>query len=56
MLLSQDSKMDPRRLKFMSLWIVAAHFVDLYWLVMPTHAKEFSLGWIELGFPLVPSE
>ena len=53
MLLSQDSKMDPRRLKFMSLWIVAAHFVDLYWLVMPTHTKEFSLGWIELGFPLV---
>jgi len=53
LLLSQDSKMDPRRLKFMSLWIVAAHFVDLYWLVMPTHAKDFSLGWIELGFPLV---
>jgi len=20
---------------------------------MPTHAKDFSLGWIELGFPLV---
>ena len=53
MLLSQDSKMDTRRLKFMSLWIVAAHFVDLYWLVMPTYTKEFSLGWIELAFPLV---
>ena len=52
-LLSQDSKMDPRRLKFMSLWIVAAHFVDLYWLIMPTYTKEFAIGWIELGFPLV---
>jgi hypothetical protein len=51
-LLSQDSKMDPRRLKFISLWIVAAHFMDLYWLVMPTHSKDFTIGWIELAFPL----
>ncbi len=53
MLLSQDSKMDPRRLKFMSLWIVAAHFVDLFWLVMPTHSEHVTIGWIELAFPVV---
>lgn len=53
-LLSQPSKMDPKRLKVMSLWILFAHFYDLYWLVMPTFGKgEFVFGWIEIGFPLL---
>lgn len=53
-LLSQPSKMNPKRLKFMSLWILFAHFYDLYWLIMPTYSKEgFVLGWMELGFPIL---
>lgn len=52
-LLPQDAKMDPRRLKFMAVWILAAHLLDLYWLVMPTFAPEVTVGWMELGFPLV---
>lgn len=52
-LLSQDSKMDPKRLKFMSLWILGAHLADLYWLVMPTHSKTFSLHWVDFVFPVV---
>lgn len=52
LLLSQESKMDLKRLKFVALWILFAHFVDLYWLVMPTHSPSFSIGWMELAFPL----
>lgn len=52
-LLSQPSKMDPKRLKIMSIWILFAHYVDIYWLVMPSHYKSFTFGWIEFGFPLV---
>ncbi len=52
-LLSQPSKMDAKRLKIMSIWILFAHYLDLYWLVMPTHFKSFTFGWIELGFPIL---
>ncbi len=50
-LLSQPAKMDPKRLKFMSLWILFAHYFDLYWISMPTYSEfAFMPGWIELGF------
>ena len=52
-LLPQEAKMDTRRLKIMAVWLLAAHFVDLFWLVMPTHSESLSLSWTELGFPLV---
>ncbi len=52
-LLSQQSKSNLSRLKFMSLWIIAMHYVDLYWLVMPSLYKEVSFGWIELSFILL---
>ncbi|MBM4174989.1 MAG: quinol:cytochrome C oxidoreductase [Ignavibacteria bacterium] len=51
-LLSQSSKMDTKRLKVMSLWILFAHYLDIFWLVMPSHYKSFSFSWIEFGFPL----
>lgn len=54
LLLSQPSKSNLGRLKFMGIWIVFAHFYDLYWLVMPTFSKTGAiLGWTELGFPLL---
>lgn len=52
-LLPQEAKMDPRRLKFMALWILGAHMLDLYWLVMPTYDASVTMGWQELGIPLV---
>ncbi len=53
-LLSQPSKMNPKRLLVMSLWILFAHIYDLYWLTMPTLSSEsLTFGWMELGFPLV---
>lgn len=50
-LLSQPAKMDPKRLKIISAWILFAHFIDIYWLVMPNFgAYYFSL--IDLVVPL----
>ncbi|HAB52469.1 MAG: quinol:cytochrome C oxidoreductase [Ignavibacteria bacterium RIFOXYB2_FULL_35_12] len=51
-LLSQPAKMDPKRLKFISVWILFAHFIDLYWLVMPNvNGYYFSL--IDIVVPLI---
>jgi len=53
-LLSQPSKMNPRRLLFMSVWILFAHIYDLYWIIMPTMSKEgVSFNWFEIGYPLL---
>lgn len=49
-LLPQPAKMDPKRLKFISLWILFAHYYDLFWIVMPTYSKDyFVFGWIEIS-------
>lgn len=34
-LLSYPAKTNPKRLKFMSVWLLAVHYLDLYWLAMP---------------------
>lgn len=49
-LLSQPSKMNPKRLIQMSIVILLAHFIDLYWIVMPVYSKEgFVFGWQEIA-------
>ncbi|MCX6122393.1 MAG: quinol:cytochrome C oxidoreductase [Ignavibacteriales bacterium] len=53
MLLSQDSKMDLKRLKFMSIWVLFAHLLDLYWLVMPSYSTSPVVSWMEISFPLL---
>ncbi len=52
-LLSQPSKMNPKRLKVMGLWILFSHVFDLYWLIMPTLSGSIIFGWMELGFPIL---
>lgn len=52
-LLTQDSKMDLKRLKFMSIWLLFAHLLDMYWLVMPSYGSTVPLGWMEFGFPVL---
>lgn len=52
-LLAQQSKMNPKRLLVMSVCILFAHYVDLYWLVFPSHFESFSLNWFEIGFPVL---
>jgi hypothetical protein len=53
-LLSQPSKMNPKRLIVMASVILFAHYYDLYWMIMPSYCKEgVVIGWMELGFPLL---
>lgn len=52
-LLSQDSKMNLKRLKFMSIWLLCAHLLDMYWLVMPTSYPGVTISWMEFGFPVL---
>jgi hypothetical protein len=49
-LLSQQAKSNLNRLKFMAIWILLMHYIDLYWLVMPSLYKEVVFGWIEISF------
>jgi hypothetical protein len=49
-LLTQPSKMDPKRLKFITIWILAAHFVDLFWMIMPS-IKGPVISWMDFTFP-----
>jgi len=52
-LLSQPAKMDPKRLKFVSIWILCARVLDLYWLIMPqVHSAKAGMLTIvfEFGF------
>lgn len=54
LLVSQPSKSNPKRLKLMAIWLMIAHYYNLYWLVMPTFSKDaFVLSWNELGFPIL---
>jgi hypothetical protein len=46
-LITRSAKMNPGRLVFISFWILAAHAVDIYWIVMPTYSPDkavFGLG------------
>jgi hypothetical protein len=54
-LVSQPSKMDPKKLKFIAVWLLFAHFYDLFWFVMPEMEQlsgGYSFSWIDLVFPI----
>jgi len=55
LLLSQSAKMDPKRLKLTSIWILFAHWFDLYWLIMPSLVNKgngYLFSWIDFVFPI----
>ncbi len=53
MILSQSAKMNPKRLKIVSIWLLFAHFYDLYWLVMPTFDKDgYKFCFLDFSFPI----
>ena len=54
-LISYEAKTNLKRLKFISIWILCVHFLDMYWLIMPSmsgnnHAYTFS--WIDFVYPV----
>jgi len=53
-LASRRAKTNLKLLKVMSVWMLCAHALDLFWLIMPVYFKgNASIGWCELSFPLV---
>jgi hypothetical protein len=53
MLISRPSKMNTKNLKRSALLLIFAHFLDLYWLVMPTYSKTPVFSYYELAFPIL---
>jgi hypothetical protein len=54
-LLSYPAKTNPKRLKFMSVWILLAHYLDLYWLSMPNitvNGHGYVFSWFDFVFPI----
>lgn len=48
-LLSRDLKRRPRALAVAAVWVLFVHYVDLYWIVMPTsHPQGLGLHWTQL--------
>ncbi len=53
MLVSRAAKFNPRRLVFVSVWLLVAHAIDIYWLTMPEYNSSgavFGLGEIAFLF------
>jgi hypothetical protein len=48
-LLSRELKRRPRALAWMGLWLFAAHYLDMYWLVIPSAQPAFEPHWLDLG-------
>lgn len=49
-LVGRHAKTNPKTLKIMAVWLLCAHLLDLYWLIMPVYSPEgASFGWQEAG-------
>ncbi|MFI5396926.1 MAG: quinol:cytochrome C oxidoreductase [Candidatus Binatia bacterium] len=51
-LVPKDRKHDPRSLRWVAMLILAAHFLDLYWLILPVVGTSPPLSWPEISFGL----
>src|SRR5690606_40155338 len=48
-LLPMGNKRNLRLLRFISIWILAMHFIEMYWIVMPTlHKYGVVLNWMDV--------
>lgn len=48
-LLPMNSKRNPSILKFMAIWILVMHFIELYWVVMPIlHHHGVTINWMDI--------
>jgi hypothetical protein len=49
-LLARAPKRNLEVLGFVSVWMLAMHYLDLHWIVMPTlHRHGFHLHWLDLA-------
>lgn len=48
-LIFRNSKRNLKVLTFMAVWVMVAHMIDLYWLIMPNlHPENAQLSWMDL--------
>lgn len=53
-LVGRNAKTNINLLKYMAPWMLAAHALDLYWLIFPTFFRgNAGFGWQELSFPFI---
>ncbi len=54
-LLSYKSKTNAKKLKFIAVWIMCSHFLDIYWMVMPSmnlNGFQYSFSWMDIVYPV----
>jgi hypothetical protein len=49
-LVPRDAKGDLKRLRWVAVMVLGAHFLDLYWLIFPVLGARPLFSWPELGF------
>jgi hypothetical protein len=49
-LVPRDAKGDLKRLRWVAILVLGAHFLDLYWLIFPVLGERPVFSWPELGF------
>ena len=50
-----NNRMNPKVLKFISIWLLFAHLLDMFWLIMPnmrSMKSGYVFSWIDLVFPI----
>jgi hypothetical protein len=53
-LISRESKMNLLRLRWVAVWLLAAHLLDMYWITVPSvQAGRAALSWHELWVPFL---
>ncbi len=52
LLIPRDAKKNPRFLFWIALFILAGHWLDLYWMIFPVLRHGPLLGWPEISFGL----
>jgi hypothetical protein len=51
-LVPRDAKGDLKRLRWVALVVLAAHWLDMYWLIFPELGRGPLCSWPELSFAL----
>jgi len=54
MLISRTGKRSPTILSLAAILVLAMHFLDLYWMVMPNLMPNFAMSWIDFAAFLTP--
>ncbi|MFC1565101.1 hypothetical protein ACFL6G_09210 [candidate division KSB1 bacterium] len=50
LLMTRAFKRNQQLLKFLGIWLLVMHYVDIYWLVMPSiHEHSVHVSWIDLA-------